>query len=211
MQKPGAEGPAAYVLPGDDPRPQLQAELLQVLQKQQVEISRATAAFSVTLPAKKAKKPASRATRRRRRTKKRMRTAGPTTREFPAGSYIVRMDQPYSRIADALLDYQYWSPDDPQKTPYDDTGWTFGELFGVQVARVTDAKVLDAAMERVKEVRAPGGVKGEGTVFAINNNAEPALATLRYKLKDASMEAAEEPFEAGGNEVQSRIDSRDAA
>ena len=30
----------------------------------------------------------------------------PTTREFPAGSYIVRMDQPYSRIADALLDYQ---------------------------------------------------------------------------------------------------------
>src|SRR5437879_4542742 len=29
-------------------------------------------------------------------------------RTFPAGSYIIRMDQPYSRIADALLDYQYW-------------------------------------------------------------------------------------------------------
>ena len=29
-------------------------------------------------------------------------------RDFPAGSYIIRMDQPYSRIADALLDYQYW-------------------------------------------------------------------------------------------------------
>ena len=28
------------------------------------------------------------------------------TKQFPAGSYIVRMDQPYSRIADALLDYQ---------------------------------------------------------------------------------------------------------
>src|SRR5215472_8514592 len=31
--KPNAEGPAAYILPADDPRPGLQAELLQVLQK----------------------------------------------------------------------------------------------------------------------------------------------------------------------------------
>jgi hypothetical protein len=35
------------------------------------------------------------------------------------------MDQPYSRIADALLDYQYWAPNDPQRNPYDDTGWTY--------------------------------------------------------------------------------------
>src|SRR6202040_3874567 len=114
----------------------------------------------------------------------------PTSKTFPAGSYVIRMDQPYSRIADALLDHQYWSPEDPQKTPYDDTGWTFGELFGVQVMRVTDAKVLDTAMERVKEIHAPGGVRGEGAAFAINNSAEPGLATLRYKLRDASMEAA---------------------
>ena len=60
------------------------------------------------------------------------------TREFPAGSYIVRMDQPYSRIADALLDYQYWAPNDPQTRPYDDTGWTFPEGFAVQAVRVTD-------------------------------------------------------------------------
>ncbi len=73
-----------------------------------------------------------------------------------------------------------------------------GELFGVQVVRVTDAKVLSAAMERVNAVKLPGGVKGDGTVFAINNNAQPTLATLRYKLKDATMDAAEEAFEAGG-------------
>ena len=63
--------------------------------------------------------------------------------EFPAGSYIIRMDQPYSRIADALLDYQYWAPNDPQKNPYDDTGWTFPEGFAVQAVRVIDPKVLD--------------------------------------------------------------------
>jgi hypothetical protein len=194
VTKPGAEGPAAYVLSADDPRVGSQAALLQVLQKQAVEISRATSAFSVSLPAKKPSKPKKDA----KDTKEKEAPPAPTTREFPAGSYIIRMDQPYSRIADALLDYQYWSPEDPQKTPYDDTGWTFGELFGVQVTRVTDAKVLDVAMERVKEVRSPGAVSGEGTIYAINNNAEPSLATLRYKLHDASIEAAEEPFESGG-------------
>src|SRR3982751_978961 len=51
--KAKTEGPAAYVLPGDDPRPGAQAELLRVLQKQGVEITRATAPFTVTLPSKK--------------------------------------------------------------------------------------------------------------------------------------------------------------
>ena len=64
----------------------------------------------------------------------------PEPRTFPAGSYVLRMDQPYSRIADTLLDYQYWAPNDPQKSIYDDTGWTFGELGNVQVARVTDTE-----------------------------------------------------------------------
>src|SRR5881398_2911594 len=51
--KAKTEGPAAYVLPADDARPGAQAELLRTLQKQGVEISRATAAFTVTLPTKK--------------------------------------------------------------------------------------------------------------------------------------------------------------
>ena len=196
VMKPGAEGPAAYVLPGDERRPQLQAELLEVLQKQHVEISRATQAFTVTMPAKKAKKEK----HGEHKAKDKDEDAAPaaTTKEFPAGSYIIRMDQPYSRVADALLDYQYWSPDDPQKTPYDDTGWTFGELFGVNVARVTDARCWTRRWSAWRRCAPSGGVKGEGAVFAINNNAEPGIATLRYKLRDASMEATEEEFEAGG-------------
>src|SRR5712664_3351267 len=194
--KPSAEGPAAYALPADDPRPSLQAELLRVLGKQAVEISRAKSAFTVSLPVKKEPQPKKRQDAKEAAEKEA--APAPTTREFPAGSYIIRMDQPYARIADALLDHQYWSPDDPQKTPYDDTGWPFVELFGVKVARVTDFKVLDMAMERVVNVHAPGGVKGDGAVFAINNNAEPALAALRYKMKDAAMEAAEEQFDSSG-------------
>ena len=196
VTKPSSEGPAAYVLPADEPRATLQAELLQVLQKQKVEICKAKSQLTITLPAKREKKKEgdkSADTKDAKDEKKE-----PTTRIFPAGSYVVRMDQPYSRVADALLDHQYWSPEDPQKTPYDDTGWTFGELFGVQVVRVTDAKILDAPMEKMDAIRAAGGVKGDGAVFAINNHAEPALAALRYKLKDAQIETAEEPFEAGG-------------
>ena len=48
------------------------------------------------------------------------------------------------------------------------------------------------------EVRARGGVSGSGAVFAINHDGDNALATLRYRFKDADFQAAEEPFEADG-------------
>lgn len=194
VMKPTQEGPAAYVLPGDEPRPELQFELLRVLERQGVEISRATASFSVSLPVVKPKK----SKRGSSKDSEKEKETAPSKRDFPAGSYVIRMDQPYSRIADALLDHQYWSPEDPQKTPYDDTGWTFGELFNVQVIRVTDPKVLDTMMERVPVVRPSGGVQGDGSTFAINNHAEPTLASLRYKLAGPDMQAAEDSFESGG-------------
>jgi hypothetical protein len=110
------------------------------------------------------------------------------------------MDQPYSRIADALLDYQFWSPNDPQKTPYDDTGWTFPEGFNVQAIRVTDQKVLTVPMEAVKgEIKVPtAGVSGSGSTFLINANGDNGLATLRYKFRNADMQVAEEPFDENG-------------
>jgi hypothetical protein len=109
------------------------------------------------------------------------------------------MDQPYSRIADALLDYQYWAPNDAQTRPYDDTGWTFPEGFNVQAVWVVDQKILDVPMAAVKgDVTAPGGASGTGTMFAINHNADNALITLRYKLKNAEIQVAEEPFDSGG-------------
>ena len=211
--KPKTEGPAAYVFPADDPRLGPQADLLRILQLQGCEISRATSAFTVTIPARR---PAD----RRSTTDAPANGGGPTTetqdkdaqskeaekgkhsepetRTFPAGSYVVRMDQPYSRIADMLLDYQYWAPDDPQRNPYDDTGWTFGELFNVKVVRVPDSRVLDTPMEPVKGAVAAVSSVTNGGVFLINHNADPSLATLRYRFRDASFDVAEEAFEAAG-------------
>ena len=200
IDKPKNEGPAAYVLPGNEIRAGNQAELLRTLQAQGVEISRATAPFTVAVR----RKPGSGSAPAPSPRPSASPTPAPKTedRTFPAGSYIVRMDQPYSRIADALLDYQYWAPNDPQQDIYDDTAWTMGELANVEVVRVTDTKVLQAAMERVTtDVRSPGGVTtaaGASSVFLINHNADNALVTFRYRLKDVEMEAAEEPFEVGG-------------
>jgi hypothetical protein len=211
--KAKTEGPAAYVFPADDPRPGPQADLLRIMQLQGCELSRATAPFTVMLPGRK--RPARETTNeapisgrnglepegqaQERAGTEKDKPSVPEAKTFPAGTYVLRMDQPYSRIADTLLDYQYWAPDDPQRNPYDDTGWTFGELFNVKVVRVTDPKVLDAAMEAVKgEVKPAGGVTGTGSIFAINHNADPSLATLRYRFKDAQFSVAEEPFESAG-------------
>ncbi len=231
--KATTEGPAAYVLPANDPRLGTQAELLRMLQKQRVEVSRAIGPFSVEVPVRPA--PGGRGGRgagegddnaaagdagaareggagrgNARRTEK---------RDFPAGSYIVRMDQPYSRIADALFDYQYWSPNDAQSTPYDDTGWTFPEGFNVQAIRVMDTQVLEIPVEKITgAVTAAGGVEGmsapggggatgaaapaaatsTATMFAINHNADNAIFALRYKMPSADITVAEEPFESGG-------------
>ncbi|PYO10574.1 MAG: hypothetical protein DMD30_02565 [Gemmatimonadetes bacterium] len=250
--KARAEGPAAYLFPADDRRPGAQAHLLRILQKQHVEISRATAPFSAMVPIPRPRPTPSApvpsrvrpgdsvsradSTRVADSVRRADSTRAPDSvkqqttpfdtlplsvqrtelRQFPAGSYIIRMDQPYSRIADALLDYQYWSPDDPQRTPYDDTGWTFPESFAVRSVRVSDPKVLAVPMESVSgEIKAPGGVTGSGSVLAINNNADNALATLRYRLKDADVQIAEQPFDGAGQKfgrgsfVVRRISSAD--
>src|SRR4030095_10860344 len=57
---------------------------------------------------------------------------GPKKIEVAAGSFVIRMDQPYARLADMLLDTQYYRTDDPR--PYDDTGWTLGYAKNVNVS-----------------------------------------------------------------------------
>ncbi|MBW8877870.1 MAG: hypothetical protein JF614_23140 [Acidobacteria bacterium] len=199
--KPEREGPAAYVLPAADRRPGAQAELLRVLQLQHVEISRADKAFTVTVPSEGGKGAESKDGGKDKDKDKIKNDKAPATRTFPAGSYVVRMDQPFSRAADALLDRQYWSPDDPQKRPYDDTGWCFPALFDTEAVRVTDRQVLAAPMSRVEApVQSRGGVTGSGPVFVVAQRGDDAMLSLRYALGDAKVEAAAESFKAAGRD-----------
>ena len=118
-------------------------------------------------------------------------------------SYVVRMDQPYSRMGDMFLDKQFYSANDTP--PYDDTGWTLGPLRNVKTTRVTDVALLKAAMAPVSDHHLPEGrVEGAGTAaWLIAHNADRVLATMRYRLKDVKMLAAEAEFEAGGKKFSS--------
>lgn len=161
------EGPAAYIFPADDPRPGLQADLLNLFVTQGVEIHQATRDFTFD------------------------------NEEYPADSYIIRMDQPYSRLADMLLDRQYFNVNDPR--PYDDVGWTLGPLFNVETVRVEDAEVLDIRMQLVAGmISADGGVaslsRRRPVAYLINHTADNPLATFCFEASDLKIEAAEEEF-----------------
>ncbi len=121
--KARTEGPAAYVLPGGDMRKGNQRRLLEILQAQGVEVHRLAVGTKTG------------------------------DGDLPEGSFVVRMDQPYSRMADMMLDSQYYNPSDPRS--YDDTGWQLGPLFDVKVVRCKDAKLLEAAMETVTSESLP--------------------------------------------------------
>lgn len=177
--KPQQSGPAAYVLPASTAELNRQLQLLSVLKLQQVELSQLSSAVTVTLP------PAKRGDK-------------PVTETFPAGSYVVRMDQPYSRVADALLDMQFWAPDDPQKHPYDDTGWSFSKLFNVKVVRVKDAAFLSSTMTAANLQPVAEPLTGTGTTFAIANTGQTTLLPLLYQLKNAKVQVAEKEFDSAG-------------
>jgi hypothetical protein len=180
IEKPANEGPAAYVMPADPAETNRQIELVKVLKRQHVEIQQLSAPATCDLPPEK-------------------RGDKPKQQTFPAGSVVVRMDQPFSRAADALLDRQYWAPDDPQKHPYDDTGWSFTHLFNVKTIRITDASILKAAMTPLDDpATLAGKLSGEGSMLAVANTAQVSLLSLVYKLKDAKVEVAEKAFDADG-------------
>jgi hypothetical protein len=180
IQKPTLEGPAAYVIAPDATATNREVELLKVLKRQHVEIQLLSDAATADVAGEK-------------------RADKPKPQTFPAGSIVIRMDQPYSRIADALLDRQFWAPDDPQKHPYDDTGWSFTHLFNVKAVRVSDPAILKASMKPVDDPAALAGkVDGAGSIIAVNNTSQISLLSLVYKLKDVKIQAAEKPFDADG-------------
>ena len=171
VAKATAEGPAAYVFPVDDRRPGQQATLLALLQQHGFEIHRADDDFEV----------------------------GDT--EYREGSYIVRMDQPFSRGADMLLDKQYYNPNDPR--PYDDVGWTQGPLYNVETVRVEETAILDVPMTFLQDrIQAPGGVSGDRSprAYVINYNADNGLTSFRFAHPELSIEAAEQGFRAEGRD-----------
>lgn len=119
---------------------------------------------------------------------------------FPAGSFIVKLDQPYGRLAKILLEKQNFP--DPSLRTYDDTGWTMGLMTNQPVIEVADKAILALAVAPVDKLEVKGQIKGNTTVgYAIANHGSNNLITLRYRLRDVKMLANEQAFKVGDTEL----------
>ncbi len=121
---------------------------------------------------------------------------------YPAGSYVIKRNQPYGRLADLLLRRQDDYPD-PSLQTYDDSGWTMGLMLQADVVAVDDAAILEVDATPVDEVKLAGTVSGSRTptVYAVAHLGSTNMITLRYRLKDLGVKAAEAPFKAGDTEM----------
>jgi hypothetical protein len=164
-----SEAPFGYVLPAGQPDMTRVAFIVNVLRLQGIEVGRATAEVKLA------------------------------DGTFPAGSLIVKRDQPYGRLAKILLEVQKFP--DPNLRTYDDTGWTMGLMSHAEVREISDKAVLDVPVMPVDTLTITGGVKGEGPVLAVLDNGANSLATLRWRLRDLAFDVLERPSEAGGSSL----------
>jgi len=158
--------PYAFVLPSGQPDMTRVARVVNLLRRQAIEVSRATSEIKVT------------------------------EGTFPAGSFVVRLDQPYGRLAKTLLEKQEYP--DPNLRTYDDSGWTMGLMNDTEVKAIEDKSILDAPAELLTaDATVPGIVTGQGDVTVVAHNGSLNLVTLRYRLKDMTVRAAKSAFKAG--------------
>ena len=169
-QKGKSGNPYAFVIPAEQPDRRRVAQMLNRLINQKIEVSRATTSFQ--------------------------------TKEgnFPAGTYVVRLDQPYRNYAvDLLLPQEF--PNDWEHAPYDDISWALPFHYGVDVKRIDDPAVMNASLELVQQDLAPAGrVNGTGNVFVLKDVGQEAFLAARYRLAKFNVEIAEKAFHSGNTD-----------
>jgi hypothetical protein len=118
---------------------------------------------------------------------------------FAAGSYVIKAGQPYWRLAKNLLERQDYP--DPALRTYDDSGWTMGLAFNVDVREVSDRSILDAPVTPVRTVSLKGRVTGSGSAgMAVAHHGSNNMISFRYKLRNVPMKIASKSFTVGGVE-----------
>ena len=162
------EAPYAYVVPAGQKDATRVEMLLTLLQRQGIEISRTDAELKVA------------------------------DGTYPAGSYVIRRDQPYGRLARTLLEKQTFP--DPALRTYDDTGWTMGLMLQVEVKPIGDKAVLDAPLTRTEEFSRRGNVTGPSSpaVFVVAHHGSNDMLRLRLALgAGTDVRAASKAFTVG--------------
>ena len=119
--------------------------------------------------------------------------------DYPAGTYVVRLDQPYRNYAVDLLTPQRYPKDGGE--PYDDLSWELPANYHLQAIPTADVAVRSAALTPLTEQPHPAGdVSGAGSVFLVKATGQEELLAARYRLAGFNIEIAEHSFKMGGTD-----------
>lgn len=163
------EAPFAFLIPADQGDPARVAALVARLLGQRIEVSRATAPLTV-----------------REGT-------------YPAGTYVVRLDQPYRNYAVDLLTPQHYPRDGGE--PYDDVSWSLPAHYHLEVVPTADASIRSAALAALDSAPVVHGrAPGAGAAYLLRDTGQESLLEARFRLAGLDVEVAERAFRADGRE-----------
>ncbi|MGN6485729.1 MAG: M14 family zinc carboxypeptidase [Thermomicrobiales bacterium] len=154
------EKPYAFVIPAEQRDPAATVELIQILQRGLVEVEEATAPF----------------------------VADGVT--WPAGTRVVRLEQPAAAFAKTLLEVQVYPdlrewPGGPPKKPYDIAGHTLPIQMGVRAIPVDRPLEADLPLRVIEPVEPTGlitEIEGDATAWTIDPRSNAAIATVERLL-----------------------------
>jgi hypothetical protein len=112
-------------------------------------------------------------------------------RDYPAGSWVILMNQPYTSMAKELFEVQrypsalFTASEKPLDLPYDVTGWTLPMQMGVRVDPVTDPITPDqlAHLKSVTDLDPPpADVQGTGGTFVMSHQPDASFRVINDVL-----------------------------
>jgi hypothetical protein len=160
------EPPYAFVIAADQGDPSRVADMVRVLSSQRIEVGRATAALVLA------------------------------DGRYPAGSYVVKLDQPYRNYAVDLLTPQQFPKDGGQ--PYDDISWELPAHYHLEAKPTSDPAVRRLPATLLTEAPSVAGtLSGAGPVFVLKDTGQESLLAARYRLAKFAVGMAEKPFKTG--------------
>ncbi len=119
--------------------------------------------------------------------------------KFPAGTYVVRLDQPYRDYAVDLLTAQNYPKDGGEA--YDDISWELPAHYHLSVIPTADVQVRAAKLDALSEVPQPQGqLSGSGPVYLLKDTGQEGLLEARYRLARFAISIAERAFSVNGSE-----------
>ena len=163
------EAPYAFLIPADQGDPTRVAQLVARLMGQHIEVSRAQSPLTLK------------------------------DGSYPAGTYVVRLDQPYRNYAVDLLTPQHYPKDGGE--PYDDVSWELPAHYHLQAIPTADAAVRSADLALLTQPPHPEGqLAGAGTVYLLKDTGQEGLLEARYRLAAFRIDIAERSFTLGGTD-----------